>query len=495
MPARRSILLQLVCTLALVATCSQAAGSEAAASEDAAAALRRETRSDHYGVYLGGAKVGWAERSSGPIMRFGRARLRIGYRVHLRFKTDGELRETRIEREKIFLPTAPYRLVAGLSEIRRGRRGKRVKLRTASGRLVADVTSAGSTRTLAVAARPTTFDEELRPHAVARTGLAGKTTVAYRRFDLSALETKDASITLVPEDALVEGVSTVGSDRDLVRYDRDGRLVWSRTVGLLEMRRQPAAEAMRLPTAVDALAHRFAAVDRPLGPPHRVDALVLRVRGRGVARIRSGPRQEARYDAATRTLTLRLGRAARASVRATPAEIHAALAETAAYPIRHTMVRTLGEEVAATGTTPREKVAKLLAFVQGFVLDTRDTATLTTLEVLARQEGDCSEHALLFTSLARAAGIPTREVVGVVYRGDGDRRFGWHQWAEVVLDGRWVPVDPMHGQLPVDATHIREGLVGTASAAGFALAGATLEVVSIEARPEPREGYSILDDE
>ena len=64
-----------------------------------------------------------------------------------------------------------------------------------------------------------------------------------------------------------------------------------------------------------------------------------------------------------------------------------------------------------------------------------------------------------------------------------------------MIDGRWVPVDPMHAQLPADATHIREGLVGTASAAGFALAGATLEVVSIQARPAPREGYSILDAE
>lgn len=457
--------------------------------------LRRETRSDWYGVYLGGAKVGWAERSSGPIERFGRPRLRIGYRVHLRFRTDGELRETRIEREKIFLPTAPYALVAGLSEVKRGARGKRVKLRTASGRLVADVTSAGSTRTLPVRARATTFDEEMRPHAAARRAPAGATSVAWRRFDLASLETKDASITLTPKDGMFEGVATVGGDKDIVRYDREGRLVWSRTVGLLEMRRMPKAEAMHLPAAVDALAERFATVNRPLGAPHRVDALVLRVRGTGVARIRSGPRQDARFDPASGVLTLRLGGAASAPPRATAAEVQAALAETPAYPIRHTMVRTLGEELAATGTTRREKVQKLVSFVKEFVLDTRDTATLTTLEVLARQEGDCTEHALLFVSLARAAGIPAREVVGVVYRGDDDRRFGWHAWAEVVIDGRWVPVDPMHGQVPVDATHIREGLVGTASAAGFALAGATLEVVSIKARPAPREGYSVLDED
>ena len=488
---RGIVRLLMACALLALTTGQPSAADEGAA----AAALRNETRRDYYGVYLGSAKVGWAERSSGPIERFGRPRLRIGYRVHLRFKTDGELRETRIEREKIFLPTAPYRLVAGLSEVKRGKRGKRVKLRTANGRLVADVTTAGSTRTLPVNAQPTTFDEEMRAHAAARRGPTTATAINWRRFDLASLEAKDARLTLTPKDGLLEGVATVGDDRDIVRYDRDGRLVWSRTVGLLEMRRQPKAEAMALPTAVDALASRFATVNRPLGPPHLVDALVLRARGAGVARIRSGPRQDARFDRTTGTLTLRLGAAAAPPPKAGQAEIQAALAETTAYPIRHEMVRTLGEEVAATGRTRREKVAKLLAFVNEFVLDTRDTATLTTLEILARQEGDCSEHALLFVSLARAARIPAREVVGVVYRGDDEKRFGWHAWAEVVIDGRWVPVDPMHAQLPVDATHIREGLVGTASAAGFALAGATLEVVSIKARPAPREGYSILDEE
>ena len=44
--------------------------------------------------------------------------------------------------------------------------------------------------------------------------------------------------------------------------------------------------------------------------------------------------------------------------------------------------------------------------------------------------------------------------------------------------------------------HIREGPVGTASAAGFALAGSQLELVSIRARPPPRAAqHDILDED
>jgi transglutaminase-like putative cysteine protease len=57
----------------------------------------------------------------------------------------------------------------------------------------------------------------------------------------------------------------------------------------------------------------------------------------------------------------------------------------------------------------------------------------------------------LFTALARAAGIPTRIVVGLLYV---DRKFYYHSWPEVMLRD-WVAVDPTFGQFPADAAHLR----------------------------------------
>lgn len=83
----------------------------------------------------------------------------------------------------------------------------------------------------------------------------------------------------------------------------------------------------------------------------------------------------------------------------------------------------------------------------------------SALDVLKKMEGDCNEHTYLFTALARAAGMPARIKVGVVYtRG----AFYYHAWPAVFAAGRWVEMDPTFGQEAVDATHIvlAEGELG-----------------------------------
>lgn len=80
------------------------------------------------------------------------------------------------------------------------------------------------------------------------------------------------------------------------------------------------------------------------------------------------------------------------------------------------------------------------------------------LEALESGKGDCNEHSVLFTALARAAGIPTRMVVGLVYSdifyGRGNPGFYYHAWVEVFTGKEWVSMDPTWDQFPVDATHI-----------------------------------------
>ena len=72
---------------------------------------------------------------------------------------------------------------------------------------------------------------------------------------------------------------------------------------------------------------------------------------------------------------------------------------------------------------------------------------------LNERSGNCQTHARLYTALARAAGIPTRFVSGLVYQeGKG---FLYHSWAESLLGDAWVAVDPTYGQLPADPTHIK----------------------------------------
>ncbi len=73
------------------------------------------------------------------------------------------------------------------------------------------------------------------------------------------------------------------------------------------------------------------------------------------------------------------------------------------------------------------------------------------LEVLEMGYGDCNEHAILYTALARAVGIPTDIVVGLIYQ---NGRYFYHAWTASYIKGEWVWIDPVSGQFPADVGHL-----------------------------------------
>jgi hypothetical protein len=72
-------------------------------------------------------------------------------------------------------------------------------------------------------------------------------------------------------------------------------------------------------------------------------------------------------------------------------------------------------------------------------------------EVYKKRRGVCRDYATLFAGIARAAGIPTKVVGGVVY---AEGKFFYHAWAECWV-GEWVPFDSTMPNDFVDATHIK----------------------------------------
>ena len=75
-------------------------------------------------------------------------------------------------------------------------------------------------------------------------------------------------------------------------------------------------------------------------------------------------------------------------------------------------------------------------------------------EVVRSLSGDCTEHSVLVAAMCRAAGIPSRTAVGLVYV-DSLGGFGFHMWNEVYVNRRWVAIDATFRQSEVDATHIK----------------------------------------
>jgi len=117
--------------------------------------------------------------------------------------------------------------------------------------------------------------------------------------------------------------------------------------------------------------------------------------------------------------------------------------------VRSVVRSVLGEDPDARH--PVENARRLVEWVHR-TIEKRPVLSLPdALSTLEHRMGDCNEHAVLLTALARAAGIPARVEAGLVYlRG----RFYYHAWTLLYL-GRWVTADAVFGQFPADVTHLR----------------------------------------
>ncbi|MBN2287951.1 MAG: transglutaminase domain-containing protein [Candidatus Glassbacteria bacterium] len=117
----------------------------------------------------------------------------------------------------------------------------------------------------------------------------------------------------------------------------------------------------------------------------------------------------------------------------------------------HPRLLALASEIIDLNDSPDGRIRSIIAWMSANIAQKPTFSIPNTLEVLERRSGDCNEFAVLFCSLARAAGIPTRVAMGLVYL---EGAFYYHAWCECYLGG-WVPVDPIFGQFPADATHLR----------------------------------------
>lgn len=121
--------------------------------------------------------------------------------------------------------------------------------------------------------------------------------------------------------------------------------------------------------------------------------------------------------------------------------------------VDHPDIREQAAQIVEGATNDAEKARRLYDWVYENVEKTLVLSFPSALEVLESRQGDCNEHTVLYTALARSLEIPTRIAIGVVWSNQLGG-FYYHAWPEVYLDA-WIPMDPTLGQPAADATHIK----------------------------------------
>jgi transglutaminase-like putative cysteine protease len=114
-------------------------------------------------------------------------------------------------------------------------------------------------------------------------------------------------------------------------------------------------------------------------------------------------------------------------------------------PINETF-RTLAQQATAGKTSDLEQAKALYDHVIGRMrYDKSGTGWGRGDAVYACdvRTGNCTDFHAYFIALARSIGIPARFAIGATIPADRNQGTidGYHCWAEVLADGRWVPVD------------------------------------------------------
>jgi hypothetical protein len=138
------------------------------------------------------------------------------------------------------------------------------------------------------------------------------------------------------------------------------------------------------------------------------------------------------------------------------AELHPYLQPSAYLESGSPEIQELARQAVGDETNPVRAARRIESFVRGYITKKDLNIGFASAEETAKsREGDCTEHAVLCAAIGRAAGLPTRCVIGLGYIAPGDLEptisnsvsdrtgiFGFHMWAEAWIGpDQWVPMD------------------------------------------------------
>jgi transglutaminase-like putative cysteine protease len=106
---------------------------------------------------------------------------------------------------------------------------------------------------------------------------------------------------------------------------------------------------------------------------------------------------------------------------------------------------------------PWRKAQRVERWVYDHMTGADDVAYVPASRTARDLKGDCRQHAMLTAAMCRAAGVPARTAVGLVYVNDPRRGplLVFHMWTEVRARGQWLGIDATLGRGGVGPAHLK----------------------------------------
>lgn len=247
--------------------------------------------------------------------------------------------------------------------------------------------------------------------------------------------------------------------RIAIRLDGEGKILDSvQTLGRLTIRTARAEGPLEVPRGVRLDELMFVRVQPPSGYPQNARRVRLRLSGLPESRLAAldGPGQRVVAKPGPGSFEIELfvpAPPARLSYPLVdvPPDAVPYLAPAAQVQSNHPEIVAAARQAVHDATDAQQAVQHLAVLVRDRLRSDMSKPNASALDAWRSRSGDCSEWALLLAALCRAAGIPARGAMGLVYT---DGAFGYHMWNEVYLGG-WLPVDAGLGGPPPRPTHLR----------------------------------------
>ena len=417
-----------------------------------------ETSQEWWGVYYHGEKIGFTSQSIEPNQHGYELRDESLLRLNLLGTTQRASTRLNMTVDKEWvLKDFDFELLS--NDVRFQSRGKVIP-----GQLHLEIESAGHTSKQIIAlTQPPYLAAALKPLVATQQLEPGK-EYFFTIFDPVTLAHQITSVVIETREQILLNGQKVPSIKLRQRFKGVSVISWIDGNGLTLKEESPSGFALRqeAPPQVrsfadsraiplDLIARASITVGETISQPQTRSNLRLRLSGVNVVDFALDGERQKLSENVLRIQREQVIPSDTYKIPLTDHRFRSFLQPTAFLQSDHPDIRDHAVQILGAETDAHRAVLRLKEWVYDNLKKQPTISIPNALQVLQTKTGDCNEHTVLFNALARAAGIPARTVVGMVYlRG----AFYYHAWSEVWL-GKWVSLDSVLNQFPADVTHVK----------------------------------------